>query len=320
MSLKIEQGLFKYDLTDYHAVLGLPLTADAKQVRKRYLKVARNLHPDSCKAENEAEKKQASELLSKLVNPAYEKLSKEDSRAEYQLVLSQMGQRLATEGGKISLSSEGAKELSKAGNNLDSVYKQQLQTLAKEQYQSLGEIASKIAQISELNMVYLMKKQGKGVRTGGGTTGTTASTVGARKPPMGQGKPAGKGGNTEKKVPTSRSEPYVRRAQEYITKKNYSKAVLELRDGLKLEPNDAPCNSLLGLIYLQQKQMGMAKVYINKALKISPNDPNGVKGKKLLDKMDGGQASSKKTNSSSKNTSGDNKSGGRFGGLFGRKK
>ncbi len=318
MSFKIEQGLFKYDLTDYHAVLGLPLTADAKQVRKRYLRVARNLHPDSCKAENEAEKKQANELLSKLVNPAYEKLSKDDSRAEYQLVLSQMGQRLATEGGKVSLSSEGAKELSKAGSStLDSVYKQQLQTLAKEQYQTLGEISNKIAQISELNMVYLMKKQGKGVRAGGGTT-ATGSTVGDKKPSVGRGKPPGKG--AERKPPASRSEPYVRRAQEYISKKNFSKAVLELRDGLKLEPNDAPCNSLLGLIYLQQKQMGMAKVYINKALKVNPQDPNAIKGKQLLDKMSGGQTGGKQTGNSSKTTSGDNKSGGRFGGLFGRKK
>ena len=316
MSFKIEQGLFKYDLTDYHAVLGLPLTADAKQVRKRYLRVARNLHPDSCKAENETEKKQANELLSKLVNPAYEKLSKDDSRSEYQLVLSQMGQRLATEGGKVSLSSTEAKELSKAGSNLETVYKQHLQTLAKEQYAALGEILDKIAQISELNMVYLMKKQGKGVRAGGGTK---SSGAGVSRPPMGKGKPPGQKEKVEKKAPASRAEPYLRRAQEYITKKNYSKAVLELRDGLKLDPNDARCNSLLGLTYLQQKQMGMAKVYINKALKINPKDPNALKGKQYLDKASNGQSSAKKA-SSSKTTSGDKKSGGRFGGLFGKKK
>ncbi|NET53020.1 MAG: J domain-containing protein, partial [Merismopedia sp. SIO2A8] len=78
MSFQIERGLFKFDFTDHHAVLGIPIGADKKEVRKRYLKIARNLHPDSSKAEGEAEKQQANQLLSKLVNPAYEQLSKDD--------------------------------------------------------------------------------------------------------------------------------------------------------------------------------------------------------------------------------------------------
>ena len=49
------------------------------------------------------EKQLASELLSKLVNPAYEKLSGERDRAEYIIVLSQMGKRLVQESTSVEL-------------------------------------------------------------------------------------------------------------------------------------------------------------------------------------------------------------------------
>jgi hypothetical protein len=42
MSFQIERGLFKFDFTDHHAVLGIPVNADVKEVRKRYLKIARD--------------------------------------------------------------------------------------------------------------------------------------------------------------------------------------------------------------------------------------------------------------------------------------
>ena len=74
MSFQIDRGLFKFDFTDYHAVLGVSVDADVKEVRKQYLKIARLLHPDSSKSNDEAEKQQANMLLTKLVNPAYEQL------------------------------------------------------------------------------------------------------------------------------------------------------------------------------------------------------------------------------------------------------
>ncbi len=91
MSLRIDRGLFKYDFIDHHAVLCIPVDADVKDIRKRYLAIARLLHPDTNSAASASEKQLSSEFLSKLVNPAYEKLSAERTRAEYMIVLSQMG-------------------------------------------------------------------------------------------------------------------------------------------------------------------------------------------------------------------------------------
>jgi cytochrome c-type biogenesis protein CcmH/NrfG len=61
--------------------------------------------------------------------------------------------------------------------------------------------------------------------------------------------------------------------------------LLELRDALNLEPNNATCHSLLGLTYLKQNQTAMAKVHINKAYQLNPKNPDSIKAKQALDKV-----------------------------------
>lgn len=70
MSFNIDKGLFNSDFIDHHAVLGIPVDADQKGIRKRYLKIARRLHPDSSDLKTAEDRRLASEYLSKLVNPA----------------------------------------------------------------------------------------------------------------------------------------------------------------------------------------------------------------------------------------------------------
>ena len=159
MSFNIERGLFKFDFFDHHAVLGIPVNADVNEVRKRYIKITRNLHPDTIKGASEAEKKLANQLLSKLVNPAYEQLSQ--NNRDYAVNLGHLGRRLAGEKSKVPLTSDAAQKLSKAGLNLDNSYKNLVQNLATKQYDSLDKVLDNIAQISELNMVYLMLCGGK---------------------------------------------------------------------------------------------------------------------------------------------------------------
>ncbi len=160
MSLRIDRGLFKYDFIDHHAILCVPVDADVKEIRKRYLTIARRLHPDSNPTASASEKQLASEFLSKLVNPAYEKISAERTRSEYMIVLSQMGKRLVLESSSVELTTDLSKQL--AGTpNLDHVYKSAIAKLAQTQYDSLQQVPQVIAQISELNLVYLMRNAGK---------------------------------------------------------------------------------------------------------------------------------------------------------------
>jgi curved DNA-binding protein CbpA len=299
MSFKIQQGLFKLDIIDRHAILGVPLDADTKQVRQQYLKIAYRLHPDTCKATSNEEKKRANEILSKLVNPAYEELSKEHSRAEYFLILAQMGKKLATEGEKITLASEAAKQLSSAIGNEERLYKQLLQSLTSEQYTSIDKIFNITAQISELNLVYLMLKQGQlgQTKTTQPIAVKTAVNSSAKK--------------TETEVPVSPVATYIRRAQEDMERNTPAQAIVEMRDALKLEPNNSSCHGLMGLAYLKQNQMTMAKVHINKAWQANPQDPIAMKAKQELDKL---------LPTDSKSKTSDQPSSGFLGGLFGGKK
>lgn len=329
MAFSLKNGLFQYDLTDHHAVLGVSVTADPGAVRKRYLKLARLLHPDSLRKASEAEKKKASELLSKLVNPAYEVL-KGKARNEHQIVLEQTGKRLASEGGTPPLNSEIAQSLFQAGGDVGTAYNQALNALAKQQYQSVGEAMSAIETLSELNLVYLFKKSGQGVRTktpaASSSSPTKPTNTPPSKPPTGNN---GAGsGESPAEAPDSPVDNYIRRAKEYITKNNFAKAVLELRDGLKLEPQNSQCHALVGMAYLRQNQISMAKVHTAKALQFNPQEPTALKCKTVLEKklgksLGGGSSSTKgsssaKASKTQKNTK--SQSGGRFGGLFGGKK
>ena len=320
MSFQIEQGLFKFDFTDHHAILGVPVDAEFNDIRKRYLKIARRLHPDSCKADNEADKQLASDLFSKLVSPAYTKFSNERERAEYGVLLGLMGKRCLQEASKIQLQSDLAKQLSKAGE-FEKAYKTLVANLAETQYQSLSQTLNVIAQISELNMVYLMRQESKGAVVG--QTGQTQKPPATGVPATGTRPPAAASTTAPPPPPPpkaeSRAEGYYRRAEEWMSKNNLAQAIIELRDALKLEPNNSRCHGLLGMIYVKQNQATMAKVHINKALQLNPEEKVALDAKRLLEKPAAQKGGTKGAPPKTPPKSGkpDQPGGGIFGGLFG---
>jgi len=317
MSLKIDRGLFKYDFIDHHAVLCVSVDADVKDIRKRYLQIARRLHPDSNASATPAEKKLASELLSKLVNPAYEALSNDRSRTEYMIVLSQMGKRLVQDSASIELTTDLARQLA-AAPNIDHSYKSAIAKIAETQFSSLQQVIPIIAHISELNLVYLMRSAGKAFSSPPpapkpASSSTTPPNTGATPPPPPP--PAAK--------EDSAVEQYIRRAQTLIDKNQFAQAKVELQDALKLAPKSGRCHSLIGLVYLKQNQLKMAKIHFDNALKLDPNDQIALSWKPKIDKALGQQSSGAKATPSSKpgNTQPDKSGGGGlFGGLFGGKK
>lgn len=309
--MKIDQGFFKIGFTDHHAILGIAVDTDPKQVRKRYLKIARKLHPDSLSSASDADKQQASEILSKLVNPAYEKLSQDRDAAEHALILKQRGQQLSAQLNSLAPTTDAAKELLTT-NNLDHVYTTSVQALANQQYDSLDGILGMIGQISELNMVYVARRAASGAPAAprpaappARGAAATASTGSATAPPPPPAPP-----------PTRREsllDSYLNRAKEYTATGNYSLAIKELREALSSNPNSAACHSQLADIYLKAKQPTMAKVHLKRALEIDPKDKAALEIEKQLGKS--GQASGGKGSASK----GDNSKGGLFG-LFGGKK
>lgn len=346
MSFEIKKGLYSLDtFEDHHAALGLPVNADASQVRKRYLRIARKLHPDSMIGCSEVKKLQATEVLSKLVNPAYEMLSQEKNRKEYLILTRLKGEQVKQQKLNVAgMLGEQAKKLFNAPN-LDGTYRQMVQQLADQQFDQLERLTEVVGTLSELNLVYLFRQQGGGSGQGGGTqrpSGSqpqsggvaTAARAGAASGGMGRPRTAPGANNEPTIIQTqahqmSLADGYLRRAEEYLRKKALSQAILELRDGLRAAPKDSRCHSLMGIIYLQQNQATMAKVSIRKALELNPQDLRAIEGRRKLATMghkieltsevnqesSGGDAGQAK---SGKKPSGKPKGGGGlFGGMFG---
>jgi curved DNA-binding protein CbpA len=274
MSFRIEKGLFKYEFADHYAVLGVPLDATPEQIRERYKYVARQLHPDSCQAAGIKEKELATQLFSKLVSPAYARLSREQQRTEYQLVFKQVGRNIAQGPVKDLATTEFSQKLQQQtnSNQLDLVYRECLRKLIAQQYVPVNQSLDIIASLSELNLVYMVTKE------------VQSSPMAIRMP-------------DQKSQPVTGGlvEQYLRRAKEHIASKNFSKAILELRDAINLEPNNSSCHSLLGKAYLQQNQPTMASMYVTKALNLNPQDPIALEIKKILDKSKNNVKSEKKS-------------------------
>ncbi len=309
MFFKIDRGLFKYDFIDHHAVLCVPVDANVKDIRKHYLKIARRLHPDCSRTATVTEKKLASELLSKLVNPAYEKLTQEENHAEYILVLSHMGKRLLQESASVELTTDIAKQLATAPNS-EHFYKAAIAKIAETQYESLSEVLQVIAGVSELNLVYLMRSVGKSFTA-------PSSTQPRNNPPKPLDVP-----QPNTKVHSSEDSAvvqYLRRAQELMEKNQLAQARIELQDALKLEPNNSRCHSLLGVVYLKQHQTTMAKVHFDRTLQLDSNDQTALAGKRKIEQMTGQNKSGAKPNTEAKQPD-QSGGGGLFGGLFGGKK
>lgn len=300
MSFQINRGLFKFDFTDQYAILAIPINAESREIRKQYLKLVRRLHPDQLKEKTPAEQQKANQLLSKMVNPAYKKLSSDKELVEYKLILSTVAKRVIKEASTIQIVSESAKKLLADTSNIDLAYTKAIEILGNQLYDSIETSMEIIAEISELNVVYIIKNAG--------VTISPAKPV-APQPPVNNTSTSSPANNpsqttnttkkTEPTPPTKTSEEktaekinssvdsYCRRAEEYISKNNYAKAILELRDGMQLDNNNSRIHALLGMAFLYQNQGTMAKVHINKALQINPKDETAIKAKAMLDKATG---------------------------------
>ncbi|NEO53424.1 MAG: DnaJ domain-containing protein [Okeania sp. SIO3B5] len=305
MSFTFKQGLFQFDFTDHHAILGVSLDAEFGEIRKRYMRVARRLHPDTSPFESETDKEFANQLLSKLVSPAYNKFSKEGDRAELFVVIKNLSNTVSQKCSQIKFTTDAAQKIAKAGD-YQKVYKEALKELSDREYESIDKTLDIIGEISELNLAYLLRKSGSGV--------VKPAPPPTPKPPSDSVKPT--------TIKPSTKNPLVEqacnRAKTLISNKNYVKAISELKGALKFEQNDSLCHALLGFCYFQQKQRKMAIYEVKRALSLNPQEPKALEVKKLLEQ--GATGNKKPSKPKDKKETKSDKSGGLFGGFFGGNK
>lgn len=303
MSFQLDRGLFRFDFIDRHAILGVSVNAEEVNIRERYQAIARLLHPDTARWKTDRERQLSVQLFSQLVTHAYVKLSRSSQLQEQVIMLELLGKRLVEENSQVQIVAPSSQQLYQSGNDFELVYHRLLTEMTGQQYTELVQSEQIINQISELNMVYLLRKQLQSVRS----TPPAASTQPASSP-VKQTIP-------EEVTKISPVEGSLRRAEDYMSKKNWAKAVPELREAIGIEPNNARAHALLGLVYLNQQQMTMSKISINKAVQLAPQDPQVIQAKQEFDR-----ATSNPRNGSNGKTATAKPKEGMFGGLFGGKK
>ncbi len=320
-------GLFQLDITDHHAVLGFSLTADPQKVRKRYLKVARKLHPDSLREASEAQRQLANQLLSKRVNPAYEALSQERSAKEHEILLKMKQQQLASSPGLISFTSDRAKKLL-LSSSVATEYAAAVEQIASTQFSDLYKVESAISELSELNAAYLMKTKPQ-------SASDSASSSTASKPAATTNTAPQTSQNAARPV-SARSrhssiiDSYIRRAKEFEEQRDYSRGILELREAIASHPRSAPCHACLANLYLRAGQATMARIHAKQALSFDPENQTAQTVQAKLsageEQASGKQATSKKGKANASKASakgakkGNQQGGGLLSGLFGGKK
>ncbi|MEH1834931.1 MAG: DnaJ domain-containing protein [Nostoc sp.] len=256
-------------LCDPYAVLGISVSADDRQIFKRYHTLAKLLHPDHNTKNHNLDQKLATVIFSHLINPAYEQLKHRDKRFIAIAMLRSDARVLQQQA--LSVQSAIAEEIMKmSAPQAKLFYEEAIAFYAEAQYKSLDKFFQVTQQISILNLTYLRLHK----------PDLFLPQVPIPITPEVEVKPVELTLDEKtnvKPVLTNYAQRHYQRAIEYVRLAKWTLAVQELRDAIKLEPNNSDYYALLGLVHLQQKFIGMAKVYIRQALKLNPENSLALK-------------------------------------------
>ncbi|KAM3114277.1 J domain-containing protein [Phormidesmis sp. 146-33] len=264
--MPFSQDWLKY-LSDPFAVLGVSVLAEDVRVSKRYRSVAKILRPDISVATDPETGELIERLFGRLVNPAYEKIRQEKGRAET-LALMRLKVRQMVRDQSPAPQSELARELSrKSLQEADIFYEQAIANLSERQYQPLENFQNITQQLNELNLAYLkLKMGGENIFIGEKRTGITTNSVEVR-----NSQASSNSSNIRSQL--DYADLHYKRAQEYMNKNAWPKAIAELKDALRMEPNKSNYHSLIGLAYMRQNiTPSAAKPHFRRALQLNPDD------------------------------------------------
>lgn len=263
-------------LSDPYAVLGIPVTADDRSILQRYHFLAKQLHPDQYESSNKADQKLATAIFTRLINPAYAELKQTKKRAEIAATLRLKAMSWGKQAEASTQNPLVKKLMGMSRKEAELFYQQAIASYTTQQYQSLTQSCWIIQQLNELNLTYLY------LRNDHSFTIEPPHPIAAEAPSQPAPPPVTVSVPTDKN-PTltpaviNYAHRHYQRAFEYSKQGQWSSAVRELRDAIKLEPNNSDYYALLGVVHLRQSFVGMAKVYIRQALKLNPKQPLAVK-------------------------------------------
>lgn len=313
---------------DPFALLGISVSADEKRIAKRYRQIAKQLHPDTLSCDDDdacagLTPTLATQIIARIVNPAYQKLKHEKSRQETLTLLRLRVRRLVRTEKLVPTFSDAQHLENIADEEVDVFYEQAMSQLAAIQFRSMGDLHTHSLEIGQLNLVYLRRKMADLVirpkraglithavtPTGATTQSTSAFAAAALQQEQASANSDGgpDSGPLSAAAQASVEIDYVakhtKRAKTYLSQQNYDQAVQELRDALKLSPQSPEIHSMLGQAYYKQKMSGMAKAHFRQALKLKPDHRVAQKYGKLLGLFDEPKTNKPKTQDASSNLS-----------------
>lgn len=254
-------------LSDPYAVLGVSVVADQQRILKRYRAVAKILHPDRYLNADQKTRDQTTQLLARLVNPAYAKIKDESGRKEVSALLRLQTRRLLKEGQPIARCDVARELMRLSVQTADIFYEQKVAELAEQQFQSPTQFGLLAPQLIELNLVYFQLKQGDGI-----LREQRSGLIAQPTQPITQQRSALN--LEEQDFPRHNyATRHYDRAKQYAQKGSWKEAIQELRDAIRIDPTHSEFHALMGYVYLRQDQRSMAKVYFKQALKLNPQDP-----------------------------------------------
>ena len=300
--IRIDRGISQFN-HDYYAALGLPINSSPFYIRHVYLSIARILHPDVYGFSDE-EKEIATQYLAKLVNPAYNVLMKEEERRAYQGIFQLLAKRLMQKSRNVPIHSKIACELMMTPN--DGLYERSVAAIANVQYNSIRTILEYTAQISELNLVYILYKEGYQygadnmppvLKPMSPTQSPQPYSATYPNPPQKTSyaapspqysnyqRPSNRKPDSDETIIQTRIEERdtsaigdrLKICEIYISQGDWKSALKDLREILQLDKNNSKCHAMLGVVYKNINQPQMAKVSFQRSLQINPKEPLALK-------------------------------------------
>jgi len=262
-------------LVDPYAVIGVPVTADGQRLMKRYRSVAKLLHPDRFSQADPSVRELVTQLLTRLVNPAYGKVKDDVSQKEILVLIRLQAQQSAKD--CIDLQTSVARSLkSQPIAHVDSFYEQQVSAISDRQYTDLHSFDEATRSLIELNAVYFQLKSGE-------STWRPRRTGLMSMPSMSQSNPSQSTQHSAQHsaqpiVPPVQTSNHVYAIRHYDRAKHYAQtsvwkeATSELKDAIRMDQSCGDYHALLGFVYFKQEQRGMARVHFKQALKLNPDD------------------------------------------------
>jgi tetratricopeptide (TPR) repeat protein len=254
-------------LCDPYAVLGISVIADDRQIFKRYHTLAKLLHPDRHAKNCNPDQKLATAIFSHLINPAYQQLKNRQKRL-IAIAMLRSDVRVLDQKPLSSQSAIAQEMMEMSTPEAELFYEEAIACYAEAQYKSLDQFYQVTQQINILNLVYLRFHKPDLFLPQKVVSIIPDVEVKAVKLPL---------TDDVKPVLTNYAQRHYQRAIEYVRLGKWPLAVQELRDAIKLEPNNSDYYALLGLVHLKQKFIGMARVYICQALKLNPQNSLALK-------------------------------------------